>query len=127
MAYETILYDVKDGIVRITINQAEKMNRLSNKVLHEVIQAVKSADEDESVRVVVISAAGEKAFCAGADLTSIAHDSAFPFTGSQNHPSQRSGAWPWREGAAWPCCRLLVLPLITRSSVSRKSMWACGR
>jgi enoyl-CoA hydratase/carnithine racemase len=77
MTYETILYDVEDRIARITINQAEKMNRLSNKVLNEVIQAVKKADEDESARVVVISGAGEKAFCAGADLTSIAHDSAF--------------------------------------------------
>ena len=42
MTYETILHDVKDGIVRITINQAEKMNRLSNRVLKEVIQAMDS-------------------------------------------------------------------------------------
>ena len=77
MTYETILHDVKDGIVRITINQAEKMNRLSNRVLKEVIQAIENADEDDSVKVVIISGAGEKAFCAGADLSAIAHDSAF--------------------------------------------------
>ena len=77
MTYETILHDVKDGIVRITINQAEKMNRLSNRVLKEVIQAIENADKDDSVKVVIISGAGEKAFCAGADLSAIAHDSAF--------------------------------------------------
>jgi enoyl-CoA hydratase/carnithine racemase len=77
MDYETILYDVKDGIVRITINQAEKMNRLSNRVLHELIQAVAKADEDAAAKVVILSGAGEKAFCAGADLAAIAHDSAF--------------------------------------------------
>ena len=55
MTYETILHDVKDGIVRITINQAEKMNRLSNRVLKEVIQAIENADEDDSVKVVIIS------------------------------------------------------------------------
>lgn len=77
MAYETILYDVEEGIARITINQAEKMNRLSNQVLQELIQAVTNADRDDSVKVVILSGAGEKAFCAGADLSAIAHDSAF--------------------------------------------------
>ncbi len=77
MAYETILYEVRDGIARITLNQAEKMNRLSNKVLHEIIHAVTRADEDALTKVVIVSGVGEKAFCAGADLAAIAHDSAF--------------------------------------------------
>ena len=77
MVYETILYEVQDGIARITINQAEKMNRMSNKVLYEIIQAVTQADQDKSTKVVIISGAGEKAFCAGSDLAAIAHDSAF--------------------------------------------------
>jgi enoyl-CoA hydratase len=77
MAYETILYAVEEGIARITLNQAEKMNRLSNQVLQDVIEAVTKADHDAAAKVVILSGAGEKAFCAGADLSAIAHDSAF--------------------------------------------------
>jgi len=77
MTYETILYNVEDRIARVTINQADKMNRLSNQVLLEVIRAVEQADRDDNVKVVIITGAGEKAFCAGADLAAIAHDSAF--------------------------------------------------
>ena len=75
MKYETILYDIKDGVARITINQAEKMNRLSNTVLKEIVQAARSAEEDVNVRVLIITGAGEKAFSAGADLKGIEHDS----------------------------------------------------
>lgn len=77
MTYETILYNVEDRIARITINQADKVNRLSNRVLLEIIRAAESADQDDNVKVLIITGAGEKAFCAGADLSAIAHDSAF--------------------------------------------------
>jgi len=77
MTYETILYSVEDKIARITINQADKMNRLSNQVLLDIIRAVEKADQDNGVKALIITGAGEKAFCAGADLAAIAHDSAF--------------------------------------------------
>jgi enoyl-CoA hydratase len=75
MKYETILYDIDDRVARITINQAEKMNKLSNTVLKEIIHAARSADKDNNARVLIISGAGEKAFCAGADLKGVKHDS----------------------------------------------------
>ena len=44
MKYETILYKIDDKVARITINQAEEMNRLSNTVLKEIVHAAQSAD-----------------------------------------------------------------------------------
>lgn len=75
MKYETILYYINDRVARITINQAEEMNRLSNTVLKEIVHAARSADKDKNVKVLIISGAGEKAFCAGADLKGLKHDS----------------------------------------------------
>ena len=75
MRYETILYELDDKVARITINQSEKMNRLSNTVLKEIVHAVRSADRDNNAKVLIISGAGEKAFCAGADLKGFEHGS----------------------------------------------------
>ncbi|EFK08286.1 putative 3-hydroxybutyryl-CoA dehydratase [delta proteobacterium NaphS2] len=68
MDFKDILYNSEDGIARVTLNNPEKMNRLSIETMQEVVAAVNEAKEDESVRVVVIQAAGDKAFCAGANL-----------------------------------------------------------
>lgn len=76
MKYDMILYNVDDRVARITINQPEKMNRLSNKVLKEIVHAARQADQDNKVKVIIFSGAGEKAFCAGADLKGVKHDSA---------------------------------------------------
>jgi enoyl-CoA hydratase len=68
MSYQDILYGVEDGIARVTLNIPEKMNRLSIGGMKEVVDALHRARGDESVRVVIIQAAGDKAFCAGANL-----------------------------------------------------------
>lgn len=68
MTYRDILYEIEDGIARVTLNIPEKMNRLSNETMKEVFAALKEAKGDDSVRVVVIRAAGDQAFCAGANL-----------------------------------------------------------
>ncbi len=68
MKYEDILYDINDGIARVTLNQPEKRNRLSNRTLLEIIDALERAKEDPDVRVIIITGAGDKAFCAGADI-----------------------------------------------------------
>jgi len=67
MTYKEILYEIKDGIARITLNIPEKMNRLSIATMKEVTAALEAAKKEESVRVIVIGAHGE-AFCAGANL-----------------------------------------------------------
>ncbi len=68
MGYQDILYGVEDEIARVTLNIPEKMNRLSIAGMKEVADALHRARDDESVRVVIIQAAGDKAFCAGANL-----------------------------------------------------------
>ena len=68
MAYKDILYDVDDGIARVTLNIPEKMNRLSIETMKEIVAALTEAKDDELVRVIIILGAGESAFCAGAGL-----------------------------------------------------------
>jgi enoyl-CoA hydratase/carnithine racemase len=74
MAYEALLYDVASGIARVTINRPERRNAMSWAVLTELRQAVADAKADADVRVVVLTGAGDKAFCAGADLTGMRAD-----------------------------------------------------
>src|SRR4051794_5117955 len=68
MARELIAYDVADGIATVTLNNPEKRNMLSAQMLAELVDAMKTARDSEDVRAVVLTGAGEKAFCAGADL-----------------------------------------------------------
>ncbi|MEY2453499.1 MAG: hypothetical protein QOD92_3073 [Acidimicrobiaceae bacterium] len=69
MGYESLLYDVKDHVATITINRPERRNALSWTVMSELRAAFESAKADHEVRVVTLTGAGDKAFCAGADLT----------------------------------------------------------
>jgi enoyl-CoA hydratase/carnithine racemase len=69
MGYESLLYDVKDNVATITINRPERRNALSWTVMSELRDAFEAAKVDHDVRVVTLTGAGDKAFCAGADLT----------------------------------------------------------
>ena len=68
MAYETILYQVQDRILTITLNRPDKLNAFTPTMQHELIDAFDCADRDDSVRAVIVTGAG-RAFCAGADLS----------------------------------------------------------
>jgi 2-(1,2-epoxy-1,2-dihydrophenyl)acetyl-CoA isomerase len=68
--YQTILYNSLEGVAQITLNRPEVYNALSTKLLQELTAAILTAETDDTVRVVVLTAAGEKSFCAGADLKS---------------------------------------------------------
>ena len=70
MAYETILYQTKDGIGRITMNRPEAMNAITPTMLTELKAAVLEAGADEATQVIVLTGAG-KAFCAGVDLKAL--------------------------------------------------------
>ena len=74
MAYEAVLYDVSAGIATITINRPERRNALSWQVMTELRDAFEVAKADATVHVVVLTGAGDRAFCAGADLTGMADD-----------------------------------------------------
>ncbi|MBW3554574.1 MAG: enoyl-CoA hydratase/isomerase family protein [Gemmatimonadetes bacterium] len=72
MSFETLLLDRSDGIATITINRPEKRNALSAAVRRELVAALDAVEADTSVRVVVLTGAGEKAFVAGADIAEFA-------------------------------------------------------
>ncbi len=63
-----ILYEKHNQVRLITINRAEKMNSLDFAANDELVEVWKEFDADETARVAVITGAGEKSFCAGADL-----------------------------------------------------------
>lgn len=67
--YTQILVDKTDGIATITLNRPEKMNAYTRTMGAEIMAAMDDIDADDDVRAVIFTGAGEKAFCAGADLT----------------------------------------------------------
>jgi enoyl-CoA hydratase len=68
MAGEHVLYEAADGVATITLNDPEKRNMLSAPMLRELVAATERARDDEAVRAMVLTGAGDRAFCAGADL-----------------------------------------------------------
>ncbi len=67
-----LLYDVADGVATLAINRPERRNALSWDVVGQMRARLAEAKADDAVRVVVITGAGDKAFCAGADLGNMA-------------------------------------------------------
>jgi enoyl-CoA hydratase/carnithine racemase len=67
--FTQILYDVADGIATITLHRPEKMNAFTGVMMNEMIAAFDLIDADDNVRVVIVTGHGDRAFCAGADLT----------------------------------------------------------
>tara|TARA_B110000444_G_scaffold250745_2_gene277652 strand:+ start:234 stop:1091 length:858 start_codon:yes stop_codon:yes gene_type:complete len=68
MSYSTILYEVEDSILTITLNRPEALNAFNNEMLFELIGACDKADADDNVKAIIITGAG-RGFCAGADLS----------------------------------------------------------
>ncbi|MBB4615314.1 crotonase/enoyl-CoA hydratase family protein [Novosphingobium taihuense] len=67
--YTQIKLDIADGIATITLHRPEKMNAYTGTMMNEMINAFDCTDADDSVRAVIVTGAGDRAFCAGADLT----------------------------------------------------------
>lgn len=68
MDFKFIVYEKSEGIATITLNRPEALNAFSKEVVSELLQALEDIRSDESVRVVILTGAGEKAFSAGADI-----------------------------------------------------------
>lgn len=64
----SIAYDLQEGIARITFNRPAKLNAMTLAMYDELGAAFKTAGEDDRVRVVILTGAGDRSFCAGADL-----------------------------------------------------------
>jgi len=74
LSYEQVLYDVSGGVATVTLNRPEQRNALSPELLAELVDAILRVRDDEEVRAVVLTGAGDKVFCAGADLGGFAAD-----------------------------------------------------
>ena len=66
--YETLLYEVEDNILTITLNRPDKLNAFNHTMRNELVDALDRADADDEVRVIIFTGAG-RAYCAGADLS----------------------------------------------------------
>lgn len=69
MAYDHILHAVDGPIATITLNRPERMNAYIRPMILEVRDAFQAADADDDIRAIIVTAAGDRAFCAGADLS----------------------------------------------------------
>ena len=69
MSYNTILYDVEDGILTLTLNRPEILNAYNREMQSEMLDAFDRADADDEIRAIIVTGAG-RGFCAGADLSS---------------------------------------------------------
>jgi enoyl-CoA hydratase/carnithine racemase len=68
VGYELVSYEVADGVATVMLNNPEKRNMLSGQMLAELVEAMKTVRDSDEVRAVVLTGAGDKVFCAGADL-----------------------------------------------------------
>lgn len=66
--YKTLIYEKKDHIGILTINRPDRLNAISNELTEELKQFLDEIEQDENLRVLVLTGAGEKAFVAGADI-----------------------------------------------------------
>jgi enoyl-CoA hydratase/carnithine racemase len=71
MAYETLLTSLDDGVARVTLNRPDVRNALSRTLVAELEAALAAYEADPAARVIVLAGAGDRAFCAGADLKGV--------------------------------------------------------
>lgn len=70
--FENLLFEIRDGIAFLTLNRPKVLNALNAATLRELASAIQIVRDDESVRVAILTGAGEKAFAAGADIQELA-------------------------------------------------------
>ena len=70
---ENVLYEKKDGIAYVTLNRPKVLNALNQRTWQDLRAAFEDARDDATVRGVILTGAGDKAFIAGADISEIAH------------------------------------------------------
>ena len=72
MSFENIVFQVDQGVATITFNRPKALNALNQALLAELSQALDAVAADESIRVLILTGAGEKSFCSGAFLDEVA-------------------------------------------------------
>ena len=86
MQYETLLYEVSENILTLTLNRPDRLNAFTGKMMEELIAAFDRADADDEVRAIIVTGAG-RGFCAGADLSQGAKT--FDFAAREDRPDKQ--------------------------------------
>lgn len=73
MTFENILVDIDGNLAQVTINRPSKLNALNKATIQELHDALAQLDADATVKAIVLTGSGEKAFVAGADISEFAH------------------------------------------------------
>lgn len=73
MTFNNILVQIDAAIANVTINRPKKLNALNKETIQELNEAFSALEKDSSVKVVILTGSGEKAFVAGADISEFAH------------------------------------------------------
>jgi enoyl-CoA hydratase len=77
MSYETLLFEIRDGIAFVTINRPDKLNALNDHVMAELGDAAERIATEDAIRGAILTGAGTKAFVAGADIGDLAKQGPF--------------------------------------------------
>ena len=77
MTYQTLLFDVKDGVAVVTINRPDKLNALNDQVMAELADAADRIATDPAIKGAILTGAGPKSFVAGADISDLAKQGPF--------------------------------------------------
>ena len=70
--YEDMTFEKKEGIATVTFNRPEKLNALSEGIRKGLREAIREVEQDDDIRVMIITGAGERGFCSGADVSALA-------------------------------------------------------
>ena len=68
MRLGSVNYEARGKLAVLTLDEPNKLNALSAGIRSGILEGLKKADADPSIRVVIITGSGDKAFCAGADI-----------------------------------------------------------
>jgi enoyl-CoA hydratase/carnithine racemase len=92
--YEDILYEVTDHVGIITLNRPDRMNAWTQVMGREIQDALAGAEDDDDVRAVILTGAGLRAFCAGADLQGGEKTFGVESLEARGKSFDRAGKWP---------------------------------
>ena len=71
MPYSSIIFERLDNIAKITLNRPDKLNALNRQIFEDIEEAISEIELDSSIKAVILTGSGEKAFAAGADISEL--------------------------------------------------------
>ena len=108
MQYSDIVYEVTGPAAWITINRPDKYNAFRGATCEELIHAFNKAGWDKSIAAIVLTGAGEKAFCTGGDQS--AHDGAYDGRGTIGLPVEELQSIDAGRTADWTRIDIAAMP-----------------